>query len=283
MIGLITLGLIVALVLLLTLPSHLPSALHARNDNVALSANESSGQVATCEQHLSVSQAKQYTGATSFHVGAQTGFDWSDFHPVQRHSAITTPTRLPRPEAFPSWPSRRHCGSGSIRAMLRKSIQRLLRAGRTTARIGLLSGRSRCRSGSAYQMQRLGILKPSPPAALPVPYRVGGEISMTKRAGRVAFSGRLAQLVRAAGLQPAGRGFESLSAHHCDVADFLGHVNPQRIIRDLPWKLTEGSSSMWRISAPSSSKTLTSRSAIKMSTRLPLWARPTLTWWKPER
>ena len=36
---------------------------------------------------------------------------------------------------------------------------------------------------------------------------------MTKRAGRVAFFGRLAQLVRAAGLQPAGRGFESLSAH----------------------------------------------------------------------
>jgi hypothetical protein len=36
---------------------------------------------------------------------------------------------------------------------------------------------------------------------------------MTKRAGKVAFSGRLAQLVRAAGLQPAGRGFESLSAH----------------------------------------------------------------------
>jgi hypothetical protein len=34
-----------------------------------------------------------------------------------------------------------------------------------------------------------------------------------KRAGRVTFSGRLAQLVRAAGLQPAGRGFESLSAH----------------------------------------------------------------------
>ncbi len=34
-----------------------------------------------------------------------------------------------------------------------------------------------------------------------------------KRAGKVAFSGRLAQLVRAAGLQPAGRGFESLSAH----------------------------------------------------------------------
>src|ERR1700676_2407032 len=27
-------------------------------------------------------------------------------------------------------------------------------------------------------------------------------------------NGRLAQLVRAAGLQPAGRGFESLSAHH---------------------------------------------------------------------
>jgi len=26
--------------------------------------------------------------------------------------------------------------------------------------------------------------------------------------------GRLAQLVRAAGLQPAGRGFESLSAHY---------------------------------------------------------------------
>ena len=35
-----------------------------------------------------------------------------------------------------------------------------------------------------------------------------------KRAGRVHFSGRLAQLVRAAGLQPAGRGFESLSAHN---------------------------------------------------------------------
>ena len=42
-----------------------------------------------------------------------------------------------------------------------------------------------------------------------------GEVGtrMTKRAGRVAFLGRLAQLVRAAGLQPAGRGFEPLSAH----------------------------------------------------------------------
>jgi hypothetical protein len=36
---------------------------------------------------------------------------------------------------------------------------------------------------------------------------------MIKRPAKVAFLGRLAQLVRAAGLQPAGRGFESLSAH----------------------------------------------------------------------
>lgn len=43
------------------------------------STSASSGQVATCEQYLSVSQAKQYTGATSFHVSTQTGFDWSDF------------------------------------------------------------------------------------------------------------------------------------------------------------------------------------------------------------
>jgi hypothetical protein len=34
-----------------------------------------------------------------------------------------------------------------------------------------------------------------------------------KEAGRLLLFGRLAQLVRAAGLQPAGRGFESLSAH----------------------------------------------------------------------
>ena len=86
------------------------------------------------------------------------------------------------------------------------------------------------------------------------------------------------------GLVPARAwGFKSPLRHDCDVADFLGHVNPQRIIRDRPWKLTEGSSSMWRIITPSSSKTRTSRSATKMSTRLPLWARPTLTWWKPER
>ncbi len=44
---------------------------------------------------------------------------------------------------------------------------------------------------------------------------------MTKRPGRVVFLGRLAQLVRAAGLQPAGRGFESLSAH-CIVAGEMG-------------------------------------------------------------
>jgi hypothetical protein len=31
--------------------------------------------------------------------------------------------------------------------------------------------------------------------------------------------GRLAQMARAAGLQPAGRGFESLSAHWCDVGE----------------------------------------------------------------
>jgi hypothetical protein len=43
------------------------------------STSASSGQVATCEKYLSVSQAEQYTGATSFHVSAQTGFDWSDF------------------------------------------------------------------------------------------------------------------------------------------------------------------------------------------------------------
>ena len=51
------------------------------------------------------------------------------------------------------------------------------------------------------------------PSALPALCRAENETSMTKRPGRVAFSGRLAQLVRAAGLQPAGRGFESLSAH----------------------------------------------------------------------
>jgi hypothetical protein len=42
-----------------------------------------------------------------------------------------------------------------------------------------------------------------------------------ERAGRVHFSGRLAQLVRAAGLQPAGRGFESLSAHSVMSRDTL--------------------------------------------------------------
>ena len=52
------------------------------------------------------------------------------------------------------------------------------------------------------------------PPALVASYRAVPGASVTKRAGRVAFSGRLAQLVRAAGLQPAGRGFESLSAHH---------------------------------------------------------------------
>jgi hypothetical protein len=43
-----------------------------------------------------------------------------------------------------------------------------------------------------------------------------------KRAGSVVFSGRLAQLVRAAGLQPAGRGFESLSAHSVMCQIFWG-------------------------------------------------------------
>jgi len=43
------------------------------------STSASSGQGATCEKYLSVSQAEQFTGATSFHVSAQTGFDWSDF------------------------------------------------------------------------------------------------------------------------------------------------------------------------------------------------------------
>ena len=37
----------------------------------------SATQVATCEQYLSVPQAKDYTGATSFDVNAQTGPDWS--------------------------------------------------------------------------------------------------------------------------------------------------------------------------------------------------------------
>ena len=51
------------------------------------------------------------------------------------------------------------------------------------------------------------------PAAEPALCGADFETSLTKRAGRVGFSGRLAQLVRAAGLQPAGQGFESLSAH----------------------------------------------------------------------
>ena len=42
------------------------------------------------------------------------------------------------------------------------------------------------------------------------------------RSTHILVSGRLAQLVRAAGLQPAGRGFESLSAHKFRLREPLG-------------------------------------------------------------
>jgi hypothetical protein len=64
-----------------------------------------------------------------------------------------------------------------------------------------------------------------------IPFRCQDEYC--KRAGRVLFFGRIAQLVRAAGLQPAGRGFESLCAHSfrsagcsrsCVKCTVLGHL-----------------------------------------------------------
>jgi alkanesulfonate monooxygenase SsuD/methylene tetrahydromethanopterin reductase-like flavin-dependent oxidoreductase (luciferase family) len=50
----------------------------------------------------------------------------------------------------------------------------------------------------------------------------GGEEQLYRRK-----SGRLAQLVRAAGLQPAGRGFESLSAHHGGITRTPGKRKSQ--------------------------------------------------------
>ena len=75
------------------------------------------------------------------------------------------------------------------------------------------NGRFRDRYLVFTQPQLSGSLKPGQPSALAALCRSAVRTSMTKRAGRVAFLGRLAQLVRAAGLQPAGRGFDSLSAH----------------------------------------------------------------------
>src|ERR1700722_14429211 len=71
------------------------------------------------------------------------------------------------------------------------------------------------------------MLKPRRPFALPVLCRADGGTNMTKRAGRVTFSGRLAQLVRAAGLQRSGRGIESLSAHS------HGFIAPTLTARDI--------------------------------------------------
>ena len=167
--------------LLLTLPSHLPSALHARNDNVALSANESSGQVATCEQHLSVSQAKQYTGPLRFmwvHKPALTG-------------RISIPSNgTVQLLCLRDCQDRRHSRPGQVAGTVALAQSERCFASLFSACFGLavlplvsdcfLAARG-ADLGRPNQMQRLGILKPSPPAALPVPYRVGGEISMTKK------------------------------------------------------------------------------------------------------
>jgi hypothetical protein len=56
--------------------------------------------------------------------------------------------------------------------------------------------------------------------------------------------GRLAQLVRAAGLQPAGRGFESLSAHFSQVTWRLSVVRPGSLRAATPygyWQAQVGS------------------------------------------
>jgi hypothetical protein len=52
----------------------------------------------------------------------------------------------------------------------------------------------------------------------------------------MGYFGRLAQLVRAADLHSAGRGFESLSAHEIEIAPWMLTRDPLRVLCVSPIK-----------------------------------------------